>query len=162
MASLGRHFQEKMFVELNRQMGGMSCDCPQTLPGHVVCHRVAAVFEATQFDWSLPVIGKEGVVHVLVLANRMGLGKIEAYVIQLAKVLSFGQHLLAIDAEPLLEVLFTRGSEIGFASLRDERGKNELRSHNAADTDRGGEVVAAITQFYVIAKEWDRVSDQSF
>ena len=87
---------------------------------------------------------------------------IETDVIELTEILSFGQHLFAIDAKPLFEVLLALRGQIGFAMLCDQGGKNKLRAHNASHAQSGGKVVAAIAFFDVIAEEWNVVAHQGF
>src|ERR1700722_729274 len=87
-SSLWLHFHKQMFIELDRQMRIVSRHRSQVFSGDIVHYTVVATFEAAQFDWSLPLLGKKGVVHDLILADDMRLRHIEADVIELSEILS--------------------------------------------------------------------------
>src|SRR5271156_817111 len=118
----------------------VSWNRPQVFPCDVVHDTVVAVFEAAPFDRPLPLLCKEAVVHGLILADYMRLRRIEPDVIELPQILASGQHLLAIDAKPLLEVLLSRRSQVGFTPLLSQIRKNKLRSHNTSHSHGGREI----------------------
>ena len=126
------HFHQQTSVEGNRQLCTVSVHRPHASPCDVVHDTVVAVFEAAQFDGALPLLGKEAVVHGLVLTDDMRFRHIEADVIELPKILPSRQHLVAIDAKPLFEFLLPLRSQIGFAPLLHQGRKNKLRTHDAA------------------------------
>lgn len=110
---------------------------------------VPAAAQATQLDRPVPPPGVERVVQGRALRHHMRLGLVETDVVQLAPVLARGQHVLLVQVHPPAPEGFPLRRE--HDPLVRARGVGELRRQYGSHTVAGGEVVAAVAQFDVVA-----------
>ena len=91
----------------------------------------------------------------------MGLGAIEADVVEAAEILALGKPLGLVDVGPLFPQLLAVGGEQQLRVLLAGRaGPGEVRPDDAADPDRRREVLPAVGLLDVIAEVRDAVAVQ--
>src|SRR5258708_11801727 len=119
-------------------------DCAQAVAVGVVGYLVVAGIESAQFHLAFERRvgrGKEHVIHLAVLFDRIGVRRIEAIDVEILEV-ALGQHLLVVEADPFLPVFFLLCGQIDSFVFRTGIGPHKFCSHHAARADRGREIIA--------------------
>src|SRR5581483_9431238 len=146
---LPAHLKQQMIVELSvqpRRLSFSGLHCPEVLAVRVIHNVILPRLQTTQFYFSRKWLGwicKEGVIHLAVFFNRVSLRHVIAVYIQISE-LSFREHLLVIESNPFLPVLFFFRSQRDRLELRPWIRPDKLRSRHSASSYRRSEIRAVL------------------
>src|SRR5206468_9957219 len=132
-------------------------DGAKRLTGKAVGQAIFALAKAAKRNWPVPLGGIESVMELAVGSHRVRFRLVEADVVELAEILSLGQHVLAVKRDPLAPqaLLFRSQHEptgrnlvSGFVRVL---GPGELGRWNTADAVGRCEIVAALAELDMVA-----------
>src|SRR5580704_484725 len=150
-----------MLMELGRNSSLWAVYFSEIFSIDVVDDAIGAVLETAQLDRPRPLPGEKGIVKFPVFPDHMSLRTIEPYVVKISEVFASRQHLVFVDAKPLLKDLLPLRGQVRRAVFLDKIWQHELRSDNPAHTHGGGEINRPVAQLDVVAKIRHAVAHES-